>query len=239
LVVGGNLSASNGNVYEGSIDVGGTYSGPGYNINSASGSAVNSHLGSSGLPISFSAAFATLDSNSLVYGSEAANGSSVLQYSTLTLTGTNSSLDIFDISGSTLASASTVDIDAPSGAQVLINVSGTSDSMSNTGFGGTFNSDTNTLFNFYQATSLSLSGVGIDGSVLAPLANVTFNSGQLNGQLIAATFSGYGELHEENFNNQVIRVSVPESASTAELFGAALVAGACWEKFKSRSRARA
>jgi choice-of-anchor A domain-containing protein len=237
LVVGGTLTAGNGNVYEGSIDVGGAYAGPSYSINSAAGSVLEANLGTSGIPFIFSTAYNVLESDSQLYGAQAANGTSIEQWSTLTLTGTNSTLDIFDISASLLQSASTVTINAPSGAQVLINVSGTDVTMSNKGFNGTFDSDANTLFNFYQATTLDLSGIGIDGSVLAPLANVDFASGQLNGELIAASFTGDGELHQDAFNNPIAPASVPDATNTAGLLGAVLLAGACWAGVKSQIRA--
>jgi choice-of-anchor A domain-containing protein len=160
-----------------------------------------------------------------------------LQWSTLTLAGTNTSLDIFDITASMLQSASTITINAPTSAEVLINVSGTSATLSNAGFSGSFNSDANTLFNFYQATSLNISGISVDGSILAPLANVSFNSGQLNGELIAASLTGCGELHEDTFNSQVPSPSsVSDSFSTAGLLGALLVVAACWQAVDSRTR---
>ena len=236
LIVGGTLTAGSANVYEGSIDVGGAYSGPA-GLNSASGSTLHANLGAGGIPFNFSNAFSTLDSNSLLYGSQAANGASSLQWSTLTLTGSNASLDIFDITAAMLQSASTITINAPTSAQVLINVSGASATLSNAGFSGTFNSDANTLFNFYQATLLNISGICVNGSVLAPLANVTFNSGQLNGELIASSFTGSGELHEDTFNSQVAPHStVPDSCNTAGLIGALLVVGAGWKAVGSRTR---
>jgi choice-of-anchor A domain-containing protein len=218
LVVGGNLTAGNGQVNNGSIYVGGSYSGPGYNLNSAAGSVTQSGMGSS-VPFNFAAAQSALTAKSTSYGALAGNGSSVLSSSTLTLTGTDSSLNVFHISAADLAAASTLQINVAANSHVLINVSGTSVSLSNLGI---FDSATanNTLFNFYQATTLLLASVGINGTVLSPFADVNFSVGQLNGPLIAKTFTGPGELHVAPFNNQ--QGSVPDSASTAGLLIAGL-----------------
>jgi hypothetical protein len=51
------------------------------------------------------------------------------------------------------------------------------------------------LFNFVDATSLSISGIGIKGSVLAPYAAVSFSNGHIDGNLIAASLAGTGESH--------------------------------------------
>jgi len=232
LVVGGNLSATGGQVYNGSIYVGGNYSGPGYSLNSAAGSVTSYGLGNA-VPFDFSAAKTALTAKSLSYGAEAANGTSVLQWSTLTLTGTQTglnALNIFNITAAQLASASSLVLNVAADSHVLINVSGTSVTFSNKGLSG-FDPE-NTLFNFYQATTLNMSGVGIEGSILAVNAAVNFQSGQMNGQLIAKSFSGaswgVGELHEHPLDNQLPSltppsqsVAVPDTATTSVLVGLA------------------
>ena len=120
---------------------------------------------------------------------------------------------------------------------MLINVSGTAVDFSNLGMRGTFDLN-NTLFNFYQAATLSMTGIAVNGSVLAPLASVSFTSGQLNGQLIASSFAGadwgVGELHNNIFNGQTQGPrSVPDAASTGllVLFGLCGVqAAALWRR---------
>ena len=82
-------------------------------------------------------------------------------------------------------------INAPSGATVLINVSGTSSSFSNGSIsyaGGA--TAANTSFNFDAATTLTTSSIGFNGSILAPLATFTGMSGNINGALIAKEVSG-------------------------------------------------
>src|SRR5262249_4066755 len=64
------------------------------------------------------------------------------------------------------------------------------------------------LFNFPDATSLSVAGISVQGSVLAPGADVTFSNGNLEGTLVAGTLTGSGEFH--NFPTlALIPVQVP------------------------------
>ena len=225
FVVGGNLSAGHGQVYNGSIFVGGSYSGPGYALNSAPGSTLSSGLGA-GLPFDFGAAQAALTAKSTTYGAADATGSTLLQWSTLTLTGTGDDLNIFELSAAQLASASGLVIDVAQGSRVLVNVTGQAATFQNMGI-FTSASANNILFNFHEATSLSLSGIGVIGSILAPHADVFFQSGQMNGQLVAKSFSGaswgVGELHHHPFNNDTPPPSVPDAAATGGLVGFALL----------------
>lgn len=225
LIVKGNLTAGNGQVYNGSIYVGGTYSGPSsYNLNSAPGSVTQSGMGAA-VPFNFGAAQAALTSKSSLYGTQAETGTSILQWSTMTLTGTNTGLNVFTVSAAELAATSTLSINVAAGSQVLINVTGSSVSMGNMGINGNFDSS-NVLFNFYQAGALALTGIGVEGSILAPLANVSFYSGQMNGQLIANSFAGatwgVGELHQRPFNNRTN--NVPDNWSTGWALVGALAA---------------
>lgn len=156
----------------------------------------------------------------------AETGTSILQWSTLTLTGNNADVNVFSITAAELSGASTLVLNATAGSRVLVNVSGVSATFSNKGLQGF--SPSLTVFNFYEATVLNMAGIGVEGSILAPLADVSFVSGQMNGQLIANSFSGaawgVGELHNHTFNNQTTPpLSVPDVASTGLLVGGALI----------------
>lgn len=240
FVVGGNLNAVNGQVFNGSIYVAGSYSGPGYSLNSAGGSVTSSGLGSGGLPFNFAAAQGALTAKSQTYGAAAANGTSQLLWSTLTLTSTDTNLNIFNIDAAALNSANTLKLDVAAGSQVLINVSGTTATFGNMGLIG-FDSD-NTLFNFFEASSLSMRGIGIKGSILAPLADVSFISGQMDGQLIANSFAGttwgVGEMHNYPFDNQPEPpATVPDTANTGLLLAFGLLAGPLVKRLASLRRA--
>ena len=222
LVVGGNLSAVGGDVTRGSIYVGGSYSGPStYTLNSSAGSVTQANMGS-GVPVNFSLAMNGLAAKSVSYGAEAETGSSILAWSTMTLWGASRNVNVFNMTAGELAGASGLVLAVPAGSRVLVNVSGTSANFSSKGLYG-FVAE-NTLFNFYQATDLTMGAIGVVGSILAPKANVNFVSGQMNGQLVAKTFTGAGELHNYGFNNQVV-VSAPEVGETGWLM--AIGVGAC------------
>ncbi len=228
LVVGGNLDGSgHGQVYNGSIYVGGSYISPGYNLNSAPGSVLQSNLGKANLPFDFAAAQAALTSKSTNWGSLAATGSSNELYSTLTLEGFDSVLNIFNIDAATLDIARTLEILIPTGAKALINVSGAIVEFSNKGIQGTHSAD-NTLFNFFEATELTMSGIGVTGSILAPSADLLFLGGNVDGQVIAKSFDGFqwgsGEMHNVLFNDDPEEtVNIPDSGSTLAMIATALV----------------
>ena len=61
----------------------------------------------------------------------------------------------------------------------------------------------NVLFNFYQATSLTIQGIDITGSVLAPFAAVNFISGVQNGQMICKSLIGMGQFNYVLFGGQI------------------------------------
>lgn len=219
LVVGGNLDASGGGqVYHGSVYTGGTYSSPGYNINSAIGSVLQEGLGKTGVPFDFASAQASLTGKSTTWGGFSANGSSNELWSTLTLEGFEAGLNIFNIDAATLDLARTLEILVPTGARALINVSGSIVEFSNKGITGSHDA-TGTLFNFFEASELNMVGIGVTGSILAPLADLNFTSGQVDGQVIVNSFDGAswgsGELHNVLFNGE--RTLVPDSGSTLVL----------------------
>ena len=51
------------------------------------------------------------------------------------------------------------------------------------------------VFNFSSATTLSMAGISVQGSVLAPRADVIFNNGNLEGTLVGRSLTGNGEFH--------------------------------------------
>jgi choice-of-anchor A domain-containing protein len=110
----------------------------------------------------------------------------------ITLTGTDRQLNIFALAGRDLAVAQTLIISVPRGATVLVNIDGAADQIQNLGFAiGSVNRQ-HILYNFYEATELTLDDDRIQGSILAPHARVTFVKGRMNGTLIAAALTGTG-----------------------------------------------
>jgi choice-of-anchor A domain-containing protein len=116
-----------------------------------------------------------------------------------------SGTNVFSIDARDLASAHTVTITGPSDAIVWINVQGSTASLSSFGMffsGGV--SYTHVLFNLNQATALTISDISVEASVLAPRARVSFPSGQLNGHLVAYSFTGSGQINHIPGGNPIV-----------------------------------
>jgi choice-of-anchor A domain-containing protein len=69
----------------------------------------------------------------------------------------------------------------------------------------------NVIWNFFDATSVNLS-TRIGGTVLATDALVT-NDNQIDGTLVANSWTGQGELHDYGFDGTLPTASVPEPAA--------------------------
>ncbi|HEY0780912.1 MAG TPA: choice-of-anchor A family protein, partial [Thermoanaerobaculia bacterium] len=192
LVVGGNLTFSGGTVAHGNVAYGGT----------ATLSSVGLPNGTArrAMPVDFAAQGQSLRALSALWGTLPANGTTTIPpWKTIALKGTDRTLNVFSVAGKDLAQTSQLTIDVPSGSSVLVNVDGASDRMQNFGFQLTGVAAPSVVFNFFQATALSLSGIGVPGTVVAPLAAVTFNNGNVNGTLIGASLTGGGQTNLQSF----------------------------------------
>jgi choice-of-anchor A domain-containing protein len=69
------------------------------------------------------------------------------------------------------------------------------------------------IWNFYNATSVGL-GTTIGGTVIAPLANVS-NGTQIDGDLVAKSWTGSGELHSYTYEGWLPPSGAPEPATWA------------------------
>ena len=126
-------------------------------------------------------------------------GSAQLVYSTLQLKGDGTSnVQIFNVNGSDLSGASGLSLatSIPQGSSIIINVTGANVSMMNQGQQALSQYSDRVIFNFIDATLLSLSGIGVQGSILAPNADVVGNNGNIDGTLIAKSFRGSLEFHD-------------------------------------------
>jgi len=145
-------------------------------------------------------------------------GTTSISGGAVTFTGNYSATNIFNISAQQLANANGITIDAPTSSDVVINVTG----------GGAIILP-NVSFNFDPSQALwnldsftSVTGSSFSGSVLAPYANVTFNSGVFNGTLIAQSLTGAGQFDFAPFTGNLNvpggggslpNIIVPEPAS--------------------------
>lgn len=137
----------------------------------------------------------------------AANGTAKVEFGGLTLTGTDPTLNIFNINGDNIASSglslamlNKVDIVAPIGSTILINVSGNtlgfgSYGMFRNGITATGADGQYILWNLFEALNILPGTTSVKGSLLAPLA--TYNSGYTNieGTIMVDNLYGNIESH--------------------------------------------
>jgi choice-of-anchor A domain-containing protein len=208
----GNVLLSSFGTVNGSIVYGGTYTNPNTTV---TGSATH---GSPADPIDFAAAATYLKNLSTTWAAITSNGTTSLSGSTLTLTGSSSSLDVFTVTAAQLAASNDLEITAPTTASVIVNVLGSAESLSG---GLTLHgiAEDHVIYNFSQATSLSFSGISILGSVLAPNAAMSFSTGNIYGNLIVGSATGSFESHDDLFNGNS-PPSTPEPISMLVLPGA-------------------
>jgi choice-of-anchor A domain-containing protein len=192
-------------------------------------------------PINFASAETSLDALSSALAGEQANGSVSHTHSTYTLTGTDASLNVFDLTASSYSGA-TININAPSTSTVVINVAGSADSFVNGSINLNGLSADNVIFNFNSASTLLLSGIAFNGTILAPNAAFTGNWGQLNGELIADSATGTTQFNDFAFTGNLGSAGGGNTlpASTPEPSTWLLLAGGClaivgWAK-KRRNR---
>ncbi|MBC7807679.1 MAG: choice-of-anchor A family protein, partial [Akkermansiaceae bacterium] len=153
-----------------------------------------------GRPIALPFSFAQTESNvrnlSTRLKGLATTGTTVAQYGGITLTGAAAGLNVFDVSAASLNNCNSFTVNVPSGATVLINVTG-SGSPSLQNFGITLNGTGagKVLWHFPDATNVGFGtsgGIEVKGSVLAPNAAVNFGNGQIAGTLISKSLVATG-----------------------------------------------
>lgn len=221
LVVGKDLKFTNGTVY-GNAVVGGTANLT--NVDFQGGEL------KSGNPIDFGRAGQSLLNLSTSYLSGSATNAKVDPWGAITLAGTNPT-NVFKLEGAALNKATSLSFEGS--GSFIVNVSGDNIDIKNFGFFLKGVEKQNILFNFFEATNLTASGLGIEGSFLAPEAKVTFNNGQMNGTLVAASVSGNGQFnHVGRPPVEQPPASVPEPATLAGLGFAAAALAASRRKTK-------
>ena len=195
------------------------------------GGTVTNNVTSSGLPFSFTSVGTGLVAASNGWAAASATGTTVLSGATLTLTGTDSTQDIFTVTEAQLAAADNIVINVPSASPqptVLINVTGTGSYTNPSGQnitytnGGTAQAAT-TLWNFNQASSITLSGLTWDGTIVAPfVSKLSASNGSILGSLIIGG-SGAGGA----FATSVTPATHTWDTGTTNGSGLVLFTGAC------------
>ncbi|MBS3965228.1 MAG: choice-of-anchor A family protein [Methylomonas sp.] len=207
LVVGGNLDFAHGRIYHGNANVGGNVQ-----INETLGfydenpAVTNGSLLRSPA-IDFASLGLELIQKSQTWANLATNGQVGWQHNLLTLTGFQSGLNVFSITGNQLSATQKLTIDIPDNSWALVNVDGRLASMSEFAFFRRIagediqvpdNSPANrhdgrwtqtVLFNLFEAEDLTLHSIAIKASLLAPFADTVFYNGHIDGQLMVASLS--------------------------------------------------
>ena len=204
LVVGGNFHSTSTQVFSGNAQVGGSVT-MGTNDNAALASGATlfygsttgntfpsfpifniTHVANGGISASlFSGANASLTSASSVLASQPQNGTVTFAFGSLTLTGSNASTNYFNVSGKSGQHQLNADF-GTRGRHGLHQRERRHGSVfwRNISIAGT--SASKVLFNFYQATSVTLAGIELKGSLLAPTATLFASGGQTDGNVMVA-----------------------------------------------------
>ncbi|NUM71160.1 MAG: choice-of-anchor A family protein [Ignavibacteriaceae bacterium] len=207
LIVGGNLTFTTGDVFGGNVVYGGSS-----NLPTNSVGVLHGTVRQESNVIDFAAAKIYLENLSTTLGAYTTNGNTTYEWGTLALNGTDPYLNVFSIPASQLNGSHTVEVNVPNGAVVLVNITGNNIVWD----GGLFVNGTaigNVLYNFVDATAIQIQGIDVRGSILAPRAHVNFVTGVQNGQLIAKSFSGQGQLNLAPFHGDIPNISIINQAS--------------------------
>jgi choice-of-anchor A domain-containing protein len=216
VTVGGNVTFPSGRIYYGNLIAGGSVSGVGdpVRFGMAQGAVIR---GNSALDINFTGEREYLQELSTKLATLPANGTVKMQWGGLELKGDcSSNSQIFNVNGADLGIAHTFAVSCiPANATVVFNVSGTNVTIKSMGMQSLATLRDKVLFNFPQATSLKMTSVGIEGSILAPFAQVDQPAGRIDGQVIVkswySTTTGYMSIHNRFFGGDLSAAVSPAS----------------------------
>lgn len=168
-------------------------------------------------PVDFDELEKKLKGYSAAFRDYPANGTAETANGALVLSGTNTELNVFSITAAQLR-VGTIKIAVPKNSSVVVNVSGTDVLWNGAGFtlpdgascrGGTSDWCHRIMWNFYEAKTLELGGIGVQGSVTAPYAKISGGGGNIDGQLIAAELTGGIEYHPYFFSGCLLLPKKP------------------------------
>jgi choice-of-anchor A domain-containing protein len=215
LIVGGDLTFPSGRVYRGDILVGGSAAGVGAPV--VNGLGPDQRLiQNAPIPVDFAAERTRLIAESQRLASFPANTTFEYQWGGLYLHGDNSSnLQVFNLDGQQVLDAHTFQVDRiPAGATVLFNIKGTSTGLTNMSLSSLIPNRNKVLFNFHQATTLQLAGVSVEGSILAPIANIENPQGVIWGTVVANSWNGQMQINLAAHDGCVVAPTAPPSLCT-------------------------
>lgn len=223
VTVGGNVSFPSGRIYYGNLIAGGSVSGVGDSVRfgMAQGAIIR---GNSALDVNFTGEREYLQELSTKLATLPANGTVKMQWGGLELKGDcASNLQVFNVSGADVGVAHTFAVSCiPANATVVFNISGASVTIKNMGMQSLTTLRDKVLFNFPQATSLKMTSVGVEGSILAPFAQVDQPAGRIDGQVVVkswySTTTGYMSIHNRFFGGDLAAAVSPSSKNAIATF---------------------
>jgi choice-of-anchor A domain-containing protein len=191
LLAYGDISFPSGRVYRGDIVAGGSVAGVGSAVVNGLG-AGQSIRGGAVMPVDFAAERIRLIGESARLASIPVNTTWENKWGGLYLHGDGrSELQVFSLPGDAVLAAHTFAVDGiPAGASVLINVRGSHTGLTNMSMSSLTPHRARVLFNFPQAIELTLAGISVEGSVLAPLAAINKPQGVIWGSVVAQSWNG-------------------------------------------------
>jgi len=204
LVVGGDLTYGQGKIFTGSALVAGSIAGVNQTViyGLESGAEV---LGNASISVDFATEFSKLAQLSKQIAAVEPTGTVEYRWGGIYVTGDcNSSTQVFNLSGSTVLDSNHITLNCvPSSATIVFNIDGTRAGFKNIGLSQFHHQAPKILYNFHQATVVEFTWVGVEGTVLAPLAHLDNPRGQVNGTVIAKSWNGPMELHHFPFQGDI------------------------------------
>ncbi|WP_216857348.1 DUF5057 domain-containing protein [Paenibacillus tritici] len=199
LVVGGNLYYNNNITINGNAVYGGNY----YYSGAATTQSIRGKV-VKGSPIDFTSLRDRMMILTARLGALTSNGSVESAYGTIKLTGTGEAkLYVFTVPADMVASATSLNISVPQGSTVLVNIGAGSSSVKmalNTNLSGV--DPGHVMYNFPSTELLELHYT-LRGTFLAPHATVSFDNGELTGQVIAGSVTKMTTLFYSPFSGTI------------------------------------
>lgn len=205
LSVGDDLTASGGQVYNGDAEAGGNCYTTSFNVLSGTLSCNDAGAFDAGDHAT------EMYGLSATFGGYATNGATITHpWGGVTLEGTDHGLNVFTLNLDNLgfnagvSNISSYEVEAPAGSLVVVNVLGdTAPLFKNAGFTLSGVSAHDIVWNLEDQTALTIHGISVQGSILAPKADVQFDNGNIEGTLVAASAAGGGQFHDFRFGGEV------------------------------------
>jgi len=187
LVVGGNLDFEMGAVHSGNIIYGGEYE-----MSTVVQAGMGVHtITKDPTRFDFAAAKSHYEHVSLYLATRAPTGTYTTSPGSIVFTGTNDpDFEVFNVeSCADLGPGNAVVFeDIEPTATIIVDIEGTVCDLMNINLGSP--DVTKTIWNYYHATELHVSGISVEGAVLAPSAFIQSSSGVIQGQVIADSWEG-------------------------------------------------